>query len=54
MVQEIKKRGKGKYPRGGWKPKPMEERRVQIFSSVKRKHFKEADQAVKELLKQWR
>jgi putative aminopeptidase FrvX len=54
MVQEIKKRGKGKYPRGGWKPKSAEERKVQIFGSVKKKYYQEAEQAVKELLKQWR
>jgi hypothetical protein len=51
MVQEIKKR---KYYGGGWKPKPFDEKKVQIFVSVKRKHFHEANNAVKELLKQYK
>jgi len=37
-----------------WKPKPYEERSVQVCANVQRKYYHIASKAVKELCKQWR
>lgn len=33
--------------------KPFEERKVQMFFSVKGKHYKEAQQIISQIIKQW-
>lgn len=40
--------------KGGWTPKPLEEKKVMVFYTVKQKHFPVAIKAVRELCKQWR
>ena len=35
------------------KVKPFEERKIQMFFSVKGKHYKEAQQIISQLIKQW-
>lgn len=53
MVQEIKlKRRYVKSP--NWKPRPMCERKVMVYGTVKRMYWEKAQQEVTELLKQYR
>jgi len=35
------------------KVKPFDERKIQMFFSVKGKHYKEAQQIISQLIKQW-
>lgn len=43
-----------KKQRGGWITKPFEEKKVMVYTHVKRKYHTEAMRAVRELCKQWR
>jgi hypothetical protein len=35
-------------------PKPFEEQKIMVYYTVKRKHHKEATEAIKKLCQQWR
>lgn len=53
FIDKITKEKK-KYYGGGCKPKPYMEQKVQVWSTVKRKHFQEAMVAIREVLKQYK
>lgn len=54
MVQEVKKRGGGIYPRGGWLIKAPEERKKMVYGYVKGMYQKEIQKKIDELIKPYR
>lgn len=53
MVQQIKeKRRYVKSP--NWRPRPSGERRVMVYGTVKKMYWNEAQNAISELIKQWK
>lgn len=52
-MPEIKEIKKG-YPRGGWKPLPLMEKKVMVYGHVKAKHWNEAMKEIKKVIQKFR
>jgi hypothetical protein len=40
--------------RGGWKPKPLHERKVKVYGYVQQQHFVKVQKMITELIKPYR